>query len=456
MSRFWFKLAAAALFAVAWTKVSALEPQRETGILPIHPPTPYIRYLPSNAPRDRVLVVHGLDVSKEVMQIISAALADGGFEVYAIDLPGHGDSAARFDTAIAEEAIQNALAQIGDQSIVLGHSLGAGLLLDLAADRHFSTMVLLSPPPLPLAGIGAKRTLVISGAFDVGRIREFAPLVANAGQNIESWQLKWEGHSASIFNPIHVRRIVEWLGGDGGKTRTTARLFWIAVIFVSGVVVGLSLMPGRDLKQKPILIPAALVRYVAACSAAVLILKFVVPFAWLHLFATDYLVSFLFLTGLVLLVQQRNSPGVNPIALLKAAAAAAFVIVVFGLIGGSHVLHVTLSNRRWWRLPWIAIAGFPLLISDELMIRTIYPRWKSIGVAIITRGLLWAFLVSGVLLLNRNDAFLVLIAHLMVLFWMLLWFATGVVHRHTQDPFAAALFAALVEGWAFAAWFVTI
>ena len=37
-----------------------------------------------------------------------------------------------------------------------------------------------------------------------------------------------------------------------------------------------------------------------------------------------------------------------------------------------------------------------------------------------------------------------------------LWFATGIVHRHTQSPYAAALFAALVQGWAFAAWFVTI
>ena len=186
-----------------------------------------------------------------------------------------------------------------------------------------------------------------------------------------------------------------------------------------------------------------------------LLLKLVVPLAWLRLFATDYLVSFTLLTGLVLLVQQRKAPRLNAIAILKAAAAAAFVIVVFGLIGGSHVLHVTLSNR-WWRLPWITLAGLPLFLSDEMTIRTIYPRWKSLGVALITRVLLWAFVVSGVLLLNRNDAFLVLIAHLMALFWIVLWFATDVVYRHTQDPFAAAVFAALVQGWAFSAWFVTI
>jgi len=453
--RIWIALAAA-MFLFAWAEVFALEPQRESGILQISPPTPYLRYVPANGLRGRVLVVHGLDVSKEVMQFISAALADGGFEVYAIDLPGHGDSPAPFDTALAEQAIRNALAQIGDDSIVLGHSLGAGLLLDLSGDHYFSAMVLLSPPPIPMADIRAKRTLVVSGAFDVGRIREFTPMVTNAGQNIESWQLAWGGHSSSIFNPIHIQHIVDWLGGDGGKTRTLARLIWITVMFISGAVVGIGLMPGKDLQEKPVFIPTALVRYVAACCVAILILKVIAPLAWLHLFATDYLVSFLLLTGLVLWVQQRNSLRLSPAAILKASAAAAFVIVVFGFIAGSHVLHITLSNRRWWRLPWLTLAGLPLLISDELTTRAIYPRWKSIGVALITRALLWAFLLIGVLLLNRHDAFLVLIAHLMALFWILLWFATGVVHRHTQDPFAAALFASLVQGWAFAAWFVTM
>jgi alpha-beta hydrolase superfamily lysophospholipase len=91
VSRLRLQLVAAALFLLAWTQSSALEPKREAGILPIDPPTPYVHYLPEGALRGRVLAVHGLDVSKEVMTIISAALADGGFEVYTIDLPGHGD-----------------------------------------------------------------------------------------------------------------------------------------------------------------------------------------------------------------------------------------------------------------------------------------------------------------------------------------------------------------------------
>ena len=111
---------------------------------------------------------------------------------------------------------------------------------------------------------------------------------------------------------------------------------------------------------------------------------------------------------------------------------------------------------RWWRFPCITLAGLPLFISDEWIIRRIHPRWKSEALALLTRGLLLAFILTGVLTLNRENAFLVMIAPLLVIFWMALWFATGVIHRHTQSPIAAALFAALVQGWAFAAWFITI
>jgi len=132
------------------------------------------------------------------------------------------------------------------------------------------------------------------------------------------------------------------------------------------------------------------------------------------------------------------------------------VIAVPGLLVASHFLHISLTGGRWWRFPFIAISGLPLFISDELTIRRIQPRWKAETVALVTRGLLLAFILTGVLTLNRANAFLVLIAPLVAGFWIALWFASGVVHRHTQSPLAAAIFACIVQGWAFAAWFVTI
>jgi hypothetical protein len=224
---------------------------------------------------------------------------------------------------------------------------------------------------------------------------------------------------------------------------------------VSAVGLGVALMPGSALDPLTTAIPSLFVRYIAACAAARVVLHFFERLAFVRSFAMEYVVSFLFLTGVVLWIQKPPKLQVHGRALLKAAAAAAFVIGVMGFVVGSHVLHFSLTGGRWWRFPIIAAAGVFFLTFDEAFARRITPRWRSAAFALVSRILLWAFLALGVLLLRREDAFLVLIAHLMVLFWMFLWLTAEIVYRHTRDPLAAALYAALVQGWAFAAWFVT-
>ncbi len=464
MSRLGVQLLAVVIFGLAWIQSSALEPKYESGVLPIDPPTPYIHYFGPSSPPGRILVVHGLDVSKETMHLISAALADGGFEVYNIDLPGHGDSTARFQTDLAEQAISRAKVFLGEKTIVLGHSLGAGLLLDLAANEHFSKMVLLSPPPLSIAEIRADRVLIVTGKIDIPRIRRFVPIAADIGESkVESWLLPWGAHSAPIFNPVHIRHIVEWLGGDGPRTRTGTRILWIVLMLGAAVLFGVSFLPGRKSQSIEVPINKVLIVYVIAFSSALFVLKFVRPLSWLRLFATDYLVGFLLIGGLVLLslcvsavptVINHKETEKGPRRFFSVVIAAAFVIAIPGLLIASQVIHMSLSGGRWWRFPIIMLLGIPLFLSDELTIRRIQPRWKSDTIALLTRGLLLAFILTGVLTFNRENDFLVLIVPLIVIFWIALWLAAGVVHRNTHSPIAAAFFSALVQGWAFAAWFV--
>jgi len=459
VSRLRLQLAAVAVFALAWTQSVRLEPEHESGILPIEPPTPFIHYVAQGSPRGVVLVVHGLDVSKEVMHLISASLADGGFDAYNIDLPGHGDSNVAFKTESAQQAIRNAKKYLGDKVTVLGHSLGAGLLLDLSATEPFSTIVLLSPPPLSVAEIHADRVLIATGEIDIPRIRDFVAIATDIGNpKVESWILPWGGHSAPIFDPTYIRRIVEWLGGDNSKTRALARIVWIAVMFVAAISVGVLLLPSRGIEPAEVSFLATLVTYIVAAAASLVTLKLVNPLQWLRLFASDYLIGFVLVTGLgVLAFASKTTKMERPQGrLVIGIMSAMFVIAVPGFLVVSRLLHMSLSDGRWGRVSVIAMAGLPLFVSDELTIRRIQPRWKSEATALLTRGLFLAFILTGVLTLNRNDAFLVLITPLVVAFWIALWFATGVVHRHTRSPLAAAIFAALVQGWAFAAWFVTI
>jgi len=449
---------AAVLLAFAWQQSSALEPKHESGILPIQPPTPYRHYYGADLTSVKVLVIHGLDVSKEVMSQISMALADTGFDVWSIDLPGHGDSTAKFATEAAQEAIHAARNYLGEKTIVLGHSMGAGLLLDLAATESFSTIVLLAPPPVPISEIHADRVLIATGEIDIPRIRSFVPIATDIGNpRVEAWTLPWGLHSAPILNPAHTKRIVEWLGGDGNKIKTWPRILWFIVMLVASLGLGVALIPGPEVPEWKQSIAALFGRCIIASVLALGILRFVNPLGWIRLFATDYLIGFLLLIGLFLLATaiktsdaQKQKGGIG-----TALIAALFVIVLPGLIVVSRTLHMTLSDGRWWRFPCIALAGLPLFLSEEMTIRRVRPRWKSDAVAVLMRIVFVAFLLTGVLTLNRDSGFLVLIVPLVAIFWIALWFGTGIVHRRTQNPLAAAVFATLVQGWAFAAWFVT-
>ncbi|HET9131208.1 MAG TPA: alpha/beta fold hydrolase, partial [Terriglobia bacterium] len=140
---------------------------RQYGVFASDPATPYFHYAPQGQKRGQVLVVHGLDASKEVMNLLCLGLSDAGFEVYSIDLPGHADSKVGFNAIVARQAVQMALDTLGPDTIVIGHSLGGALLLDLASERSFGKMVLLSPAPTPVGKIRAEKMLVLTGQFEL-------------------------------------------------------------------------------------------------------------------------------------------------------------------------------------------------------------------------------------------------------------------------------------------------
>jgi pimeloyl-ACP methyl ester carboxylesterase len=466
-------IASALLFVLGLVQTARLEPPREKGILPTNPPTPYIHYVSAGEPHRRALVVHGLDASKELMQFVCSAMADAGFEVYAIDLPGHGDSTAGFDGLLARSAVEQAVSYL-NPDIGVGHSMGAALLIDLAPDVKFRTLVLISPVPTQVNRLKFDHTLVTTELFDIPAVNTFAPEL----EGVEMRKFEWGMHSSALVNPAQIREIVSWLGGDPERLRTSARLMWLVFMFSAAVVFTIVLFPSRlpaerkrGSAQPQVIIANSeafsqkeiLLSFVFAGGVSIVVQRFVSVFHWIRFYATDYLVSFLFLTGLGLLIplalRKRSIPSGSKavsgsVHFLKATVLAAYVIVFLGLLTGSHLIHMTLADDRWWRFPAIAAASFPLFLFDETAVRESGKGWQAAGIGIATRVLLIAWIATGVLILNRESAFLVLLSALILPFWIALWFFTGIVHRHIQNSVATALFAALVQGWMFAAWFV--
>jgi len=432
---------------------------RESGIFATDPPSPYFHFLPRGQEIGKVLVVHGLDANKEVMNLLCRGMADAGFNVYAMDMPGHGASTVGFNTILARQAVNAALDVLGPDTIAMGHSLGGALLLDLANDRSFGTLVLLSPAPTAVDQVRADRILVLSGQFDLPAVQSFAPelegAVSGSPSKVEWHTVPWSGHSGYLLQPESIREIVAWLGGNPSTLRTRQRLNLLFLEIFSVLLIPAMWFRGKPIAREPIHIPSRILSYISSCVVAVLISGAVVVLNRLRLFSTAYLISFVFLVGITQLPWCFRKISIRYSKIIVSLFAAACVIGVGGFVG-SELVHLTLSGGRWWRFGAIALAVLPLTFADEVWIRPIRPWWKAAAVATLTRILIGGFALTGVLTMNRNDAFLALIVHFVVLFWIGLWLAGELLRRNIQDPLATAVFTAVVQAWVFAAIFVLV
>ena len=186
---------------------------------------------------------------------------------------------------------------------------------------------------------------------------------------------------------------------------------------------------------------------------SLIVLAFFSPLSWLRIFRADYLIALILISGVMM--WRGRTIGLTRHGALRGTLAAAYVIGVICLVGSS-AMHLVPSGEQWLRVPVLAAASFPLFLHDEQTLRSYRPWWFMWGTYLVSRLLIWSAVVTGVLLLRPEAGFLVLITHFVVLAWLPLWWLSGLVARATGEPGAAALFASLVQGWVFAALFVTI
>ncbi len=103
--------------------------------------------------RKDIVLIHGANCGAWCFEKIQPVFADAGWTCHAPDLPGHGADAAERDAvkglgmADYRMALDRLLSRFATPPVLLGHSMGAVLAQQLAAEGRARVLVLLSPAP---------------------------------------------------------------------------------------------------------------------------------------------------------------------------------------------------------------------------------------------------------------------------------------------------------------------
>ena len=225
--------------------------------------TPTIHQFPkTSGPRPVVLLAHGVTASKETMFRFGEALAAAGFDCYAVDLAGHGESRLRCSGAQMVAQMGDITRALGRVDVFVGHSMGAGVGQASVRNGDLRPKLFIAAGANPSLGERGPPLLLLAGDFEelvslaALKVRSDARLVLSP----------WSDHVLEIFDPCLVNAGVEAACAAVGKTPPSAPRFWLWRL--AGVVCGLASalaliwsLPELDprlARARGVLVPAAI------------------------------------------------------------------------------------------------------------------------------------------------------------------------------------------------------
>lgn len=116
-----------------------------------------------------LVLIHGFASSKDEMLGIAYKIAEKGYDVFAIDLRGHGDNENEFDENVLEdvEGVIVELRKSYEKVLTFGHSLGGLLSLKSSSDFAFAVS-----PPLMTKVVAEVEFMLLVHACKVNEKRE--------------------------------------------------------------------------------------------------------------------------------------------------------------------------------------------------------------------------------------------------------------------------------------------
>ncbi|MEW5977553.1 MAG: alpha/beta fold hydrolase [Acidobacteriota bacterium] len=514
--RLLFPILAALLYAGLRVQDRSLV--REAGRFPDQMATPMIRVTSRSGDsgvggrKAAVLLVHGLSASKSAMMTLAAGLASSGATVYAIDLPGHGQSAATFDIPSCELSIDSSLREIRQREgphsslLLVGHSLGGGLALRVAQrNESVAAVVALSPAAQPVDPGRLQNALILVGEFDLPNVRRGSrflfeslsgaalPPNISAGTflspdgRVKLIFLPWGDHSTTLLRPQVLQELrrrfqetgVVELSEPPGSLADMLRVVFCIALFMSTPAVFQVLMRIADrlnlrrrntdvataepgIRQLP-LSPATtlgqgLSLYGLGAVSALLLLKLLNPWDKLNLLGGGYLAGLLFYTGTFGMLFRPPRWKELRIGWAELFAAGGAVLYLAGVVAPfltEYFVNVSLTWNQLWRIPFLFLSVWPIYLLDEFVLS------KSQGChfvqAMVThassRLILGLALLIGFFVLGNGQFLLVLILPGLTILSVLAWLLADQVVGQAANPLISSLFSSAITAYFFAVFF---
>jgi pimeloyl-ACP methyl ester carboxylesterase len=469
---------------------------------PACPAAPVLVLEPAGAASsaESLVVFHGIGANRLVMLPLGRQFAAAGFRVYLVDSPGHGVNAAPFSFSANEACARGLLAGlehsgeiVAAKSVLLGHSMGGGLVIRLADDFVAAGTIAIGAAPIVRPHRMPANLLLVAPQFDMPPIlaqeRELAAAAGGTRDALNDFTLSrafkllhvpGQTHTSPIFSARPTEAMVRWALNSVGATSTPLppmdyRAFHGALMGLAGILLMFpaAVQLGARLVRLPDPAPdsslarpgIAMLAWIAAGIFSALVVWLWRPLARPHLFGGDFLGSFLLIAGLPLgLACARTAPGgarsagASLAAVLFSLAAALCTVAV---VGGwcQHLLaELWLIPARWARLPLLAAAFLPISFAEECALGAPVPLFSRRGPArlllfFLLRGICWVVMLAA--FWNGSSAALlpVIFAGPLAGVSFGARLGTDVVRGRAGSPAAAAIFGAILNAWFVAAAF---
>lgn len=457
--------------------------------------------------RAAAVIFHGLTANRRTLLALGRSIETLGMKVYLVDHPGHGDSSEPFDHPRAEACAADLLEELTrrgeirlDTTVLVGHSMGAGIAIRLADAFPTAATISISSAmqmpartkpatlvPLPFPRRVPVNLLLVVASHDLPRMKDasrrlleaaggerYAPADFRQRRAVRAVLQPATTHTSLLFDSSTHAAIGDWIESAlpndvtpyaGRPLRRLAPLAGglagLALLFPLAAS-GLTRALGAT-AQDPARAPGKTLRLLAAWGVAgllgVAVQYGIVPLApVVRMYTGDYLASAAAIAGVSLLITRRRWAPPEAAWRWEAKSVAAAVVLglgtamAFGAWLDAQVTDGWPTAVRVWRFALLVPLLLPYCLAEELGLgaargtcwRAGARRW---GVFVALRAVVWAALLVGLVVLRSGEVLVALLVVYLAAFSVAQRLGMDAVRRRTGSAAAAAVFGAILSAW---------